>query len=585
MRCGSRCPGGSRTTSRCPSSTCTSRCTRRWSGPAGRTARDPDPDPPDAPHRRVRHRRALAVQGGREGRRRATDAELAWLGRMLEWQKEMADPREFMEGLKIDLYRGPGLRVHAEGRRGRPAGRRHADRLRLRHPHRGRAPVHRRAGERPAGAARLRAADRRRGRGHDVEGAGRRAVARLAVHRPDPRGPGRRSGSGSRGSAARTRWRRARTCCSGPCASSRCRSCGCDRRGVDGAGGARPEVPGPRRAVRGDRRGPGVAAVGGLAAVAAGRPTRRRRRPRRSRPSGRCSLAQGAPTGGGSWSRAAATSGSSWRGAACRCRATRSSGSCRAGRACRVHRSDCPNVRSLAREPDRLIEVVVARRRRDVVRRRDPGRGARPDQAAARRRHGAGRPAREHRVGLDARGEGPHRDAAVHVRAGRHHAPVDASWPRSGASTACSTPTASSRAEAPVAPRPPARLPRVPSRVAGITVAEIGPGLLSWWAWASTTRPAARPAPGREGRRPARLRGRRRQDEPSLAESGGEVLVVPQFTLYGDTREGPAAVVDRRRAPRRSPRAASRPSPRALEAARRARRPRGRSASTWRSSW
>jgi GTP diphosphokinase / guanosine-3',5'-bis(diphosphate) 3'-diphosphatase len=33
-------------------------------------------------------------------------ADLAWLGRMLEWQQEMADPREFMEGLKIDLFAG-----------------------------------------------------------------------------------------------------------------------------------------------------------------------------------------------------------------------------------------------------------------------------------------------------------------------------------------------------------------------------------------------------------------------------------------------------------------------------------------------
>jgi GTP pyrophosphokinase len=33
-------------------------------------------------------------------------AELAWLSRMLEWQQEMADPREFMEGLRIDLYQG-----------------------------------------------------------------------------------------------------------------------------------------------------------------------------------------------------------------------------------------------------------------------------------------------------------------------------------------------------------------------------------------------------------------------------------------------------------------------------------------------
>ena len=41
------------------------------------------------------------------GSRRGDDqAELAWLGKMLEWQQESADPREFMEGLKIDLYQG-----------------------------------------------------------------------------------------------------------------------------------------------------------------------------------------------------------------------------------------------------------------------------------------------------------------------------------------------------------------------------------------------------------------------------------------------------------------------------------------------
>jgi guanosine-3',5'-bis(diphosphate) 3'-pyrophosphohydrolase len=42
------------------------------------------------------------------GSKKAADdkAELAWLGRMIEWQQESADPREFMEGLKIDLYEG-----------------------------------------------------------------------------------------------------------------------------------------------------------------------------------------------------------------------------------------------------------------------------------------------------------------------------------------------------------------------------------------------------------------------------------------------------------------------------------------------
>jgi GTP diphosphokinase / guanosine-3',5'-bis(diphosphate) 3'-diphosphatase len=42
------------------------------------------------------------------GSRKASDdqAEMAWLGRVLEWQQEMADPSEFMEGLKINLYEG-----------------------------------------------------------------------------------------------------------------------------------------------------------------------------------------------------------------------------------------------------------------------------------------------------------------------------------------------------------------------------------------------------------------------------------------------------------------------------------------------
>jgi GTP pyrophosphokinase len=33
-------------------------------------------------------------------------ADLAWLGQMMEWLKDMADPREFMEGLRIDLSGG-----------------------------------------------------------------------------------------------------------------------------------------------------------------------------------------------------------------------------------------------------------------------------------------------------------------------------------------------------------------------------------------------------------------------------------------------------------------------------------------------
>ncbi len=43
----------------------------------------------------------------KEGSKQAREAaDMAWLGQMMEWLKDMADPREFMEGLKIDLSGG-----------------------------------------------------------------------------------------------------------------------------------------------------------------------------------------------------------------------------------------------------------------------------------------------------------------------------------------------------------------------------------------------------------------------------------------------------------------------------------------------
>jgi len=42
----------------------------------------------------------------KEGKKAKGAADLAWLGHMLDWLKDMADPGEFMEGLKIDLYAG-----------------------------------------------------------------------------------------------------------------------------------------------------------------------------------------------------------------------------------------------------------------------------------------------------------------------------------------------------------------------------------------------------------------------------------------------------------------------------------------------
>ena len=70
---------------------------------------------------------------------------------------------------------GRGLRLHAEGQGHHPGRGRHAGRLRLRDPHRGRSPLHRRAGQRPPGAARLArstAATRSRSSPARSEGAG-----------------------------------------------------------------------------------------------------------------------------------------------------------------------------------------------------------------------------------------------------------------------------------------------------------------------------------------------------------------------------------------------------------------------------
>ena len=84
----------------------------RARGPA---AGDPDPHARDARDGRVRRRGALDVQAA--ARRRATgeataasaggsaeDAKLKWLRSMLDWQKELSDPQEFMETLRTDLF-------------------------------------------------------------------------------------------------------------------------------------------------------------------------------------------------------------------------------------------------------------------------------------------------------------------------------------------------------------------------------------------------------------------------------------------------------------------------------------------------
>ena len=72
---------------------------------AGRPpVRSADPHRRDAPRRRRRHRRALEVQGRRRADQRKDEQRLAWVRQLVEWQREMTDPNEFLSTLKIDLY-------------------------------------------------------------------------------------------------------------------------------------------------------------------------------------------------------------------------------------------------------------------------------------------------------------------------------------------------------------------------------------------------------------------------------------------------------------------------------------------------
>ncbi len=108
-------------------------------------AGDPDPHARDAPARRVRRRRALALQGRRQAARpalRGAHVVAAPAPRVAARDAGRRGVRRVGEDRHLP---GPGLRLHAEGRDQGPARRRHADRLRLPHPHRPGPPLRRRA--------------------------------------------------------------------------------------------------------------------------------------------------------------------------------------------------------------------------------------------------------------------------------------------------------------------------------------------------------------------------------------------------------------------------------------------------------
>ena len=130
---GSRCRAGSRTTSRCPSSTSTSRCTRRWSGrrasrsrcrsaPARCTSGPSTASPPTGPTRTATPRRRPGLA---QPHRRLAAGDLR--PRPSSWPTSRSTSTRTRSSSSRPRA---GSITLADGR--------HADRLRLRHPHRGR---------------------------------------------------------------------------------------------------------------------------------------------------------------------------------------------------------------------------------------------------------------------------------------------------------------------------------------------------------------------------------------------------------------------------------------------------------------
>ena len=115
------------------------------------------------------------------------DTKLKWLRSMLDWQKDLSDPREFMETLRTDLFEEEVYVFTPKGEVKSLAAGRDAARLRLRGAHRDRPPLRGRPRQRQDRAAALRAV--LRGHRRDPHRQARaRPLARLAGDgQDDPR--------------------------------------------------------------------------------------------------------------------------------------------------------------------------------------------------------------------------------------------------------------------------------------------------------------------------------------------------------------------------------------------------------------
>ena len=137
------------------------------------------------------HRRAefgVAAHWGYKEQRNPTE-DLVWLQRIVDWQQETTDPAEFMQSLKIDLEQDEVFVFTPKGKVITLPTDADAGRLRVRDPHRGRAPLYRCACERPLDPARRHAAVGRHVRDLHEQGRGRGPEPRLVAVRADPARP------------------------------------------------------------------------------------------------------------------------------------------------------------------------------------------------------------------------------------------------------------------------------------------------------------------------------------------------------------------------------------------------------------
>ena len=190
-------------------------------GPQRQAGRAADPHARHAPHRRVRHRRALEVQGEGPGRRQAQRRRVRRAQGRHARRHAVAAPAAGLAARGAGARRVPrdaalrprpagGLRLHAQGRRHQPARRVDAGRLRLRGAHRGRPP-HASAPGSTARWSRWTASSPTATSSRSSPPSRRRPARRRTGWRSSaPRGRAPRSGSGSPRSAARTRSRPAR---------------------------------------------------------------------------------------------------------------------------------------------------------------------------------------------------------------------------------------------------------------------------------------------------------------------------------------------------------------------------------------